>query len=220
MKKFVVVVLLILFVLSLNSVLAQGMRKPQFEVFAGVGIPLGPEEFKDYYKVGFSGHAQYVLFPSPKLGIVFGAAYERFTFNGDKALEDITPFLNLIGVDPNDVEITGNASVIELGVGIRPYLTPVEANNQFFLFGMVTYNFLKDKADLSYLGQSENIWDEDDNKVGLAAGAGFEFPAGTSINVIIQGIFRFIFTESYKDEYGDKYGGTTTFVGITGGVAF
>lgn len=221
MKKFIVVFLLVLFVLSLNSILAQGTRKPQFEAFAGVGIPLSPEDFKDYYKVGFSGHAQYVLFPSPRLGVVFGGAYERFTFDGDKAIEDLTPFLNLIGIDPNDVEIKGNASVVELGVGVRPYLTPIDANNQFFLFGMATYNFLKDKADLSYLGQSVTAWDENDNKFGLAGGAGFEFPAGTSMNVILQGVFRFIFAESQTDpDTGEKYGGTISFVGITAGLAF
>ena len=221
MRKFTAIATLVVLVLSLNSVFAQGTRKPQFEVFAGVGIPLGPEDFKDYYKVGFSGHAQYVLFPSPKLGVVFGGAYERFTFDGDKALEDLTPFLNFIGVNPNDVEITGNASVIELGVGLRPYLTPVESNNQFFLFGMATYNFLNDKADISYLGQTDNAWDEDDKKFGLAAGAGFEFPAGTSINIMLQGVFRFIFAESQTDpDTGEKYGGTISFVGITGGVAF
>jgi hypothetical protein len=212
MKKFAVVFLLVLFVISLNSVLAQGIRKPQFEVFAGVGIPLSPEDFKDYYKVGFSGHAQYVLFPAPKLGIAFGAAYEKFTFDGDKFLEDY-------GFSGTGVDVTGSASVVELGIGVRPYLTPMESNNQFFLFGMATFNFLSEKAEVSYQGLSASA-DTSYNKFGLAAGAGFEFPAGTSINIIIQGVFRFIFTESYKDEYGDEYGGTTSFVGITGGVAF
>ena len=212
MKKFLVVTILALFILSLNSVFAQGARKPQFEGFAGVAVPLGPEDFKDYYKVGFSGHAQYVLFPSPKLGVVFGAAYEKFTFDGDKFLEDI-------GLDGLGLDVTGSASVVELGLGVRPYLTPVESNNQFFLFGMATYNFLSEKAEVTFQGTSASA-DTSYNKFGVAAGAGFEFPAGTSINIIIQGVFRFIFTESYKDEFGDEYGGTTTFVGITGGVAF
>lgn len=213
MKKVLLFAMLVLFVLSLNSAFAQGMRNPQFEFFGGVAVPLGPEEFKDYFKVGFSGHAQYVLFPSPSMGVVLGVAYEKFTFDGDKFLEDI-------GLAGSGVEVDGSASVIELGVGVRPYLTPVEANNQFFLFGMVTYNFLKQEAEVSYLGESESA-SEDENKVGLAAGAGFEFPAGTSMNVILQGVFRFIFTESEKDpDTGEEYGGTTSFVGITAGLAF
>ena len=215
MKRFVIVVLLVLFVLSLTSVFAQS-RKPQFEVFGGVAIPLGPDEFKDYYKMGFSGHGQYVIFPSPKLGVSFGAAYERFTFDGDKVIDELEEIFGpLEGLD-----VTGSASVIELGVGVRPYLTPVESNTQMFLFGMATYNMLKQEITVDYLGESESD-SQDDNKFGLAAGAGFEFPAGTSMNFILQGVFRFIFTESEEDpDTGEEYGGTTSFVGITAGLAF
>lgn len=205
MKRFVIVILLVLFVVSLTSVFAQS-RKPQIELFGGVAIPLAPDGFKDYYKMGFSGHGQYVIFPSPKLGVSFGAAYEKFTFDGDKLLEDY-------GLQGLGLDVTGSASVIELGVGLRPYLTPVESNTQFFLFGMATYNFLKSEATVSYEGVEESISD-DLNKFGLAAGAGLELPAGTSMNIILQGVFRFIFTSD------DEMGGTTQFVGITAGLAF
>jgi hypothetical protein len=205
MKRFTIILLLVVFVLSLSSVFAQS-RKPQIEVFGGVAVPLGPDDFKDYYKMGFSGHGQYVIFPSPKLGVSFGVAYEKFTFDGDKLLEDL-------GLADLGLDVTGSASVIELGVGVRPYLTPVESNSQFFLFGMATYNFLKAEATVSYMGMEESISD-DLNKFGLAAGAGLELPAGTSMNIILQGVFRFIFTSE------DEMGGTTQFVGITAGLAF
>ncbi len=206
MKRFVIVVLLVVFVLSLSSVFAQ-TRKPQIEVFGGVAIPLAPDGFKDYYKMGFSGHGQYVIFPSPKLGVSFGAAYEKFTFDGDKFVEDI------FGEQIEGLDVTGSASVIELGIGLRPYLSPVESNTQMFLFGMATYNFLKSEASISYMGYEESFSD-DVNKFGLAAGAGLELPAGTSMNIILQGVFRFIFTSE------EDFGGTTQFVGITAGLAF
>jgi len=205
MKRFVIVILLVLFVVSLTSVFAQS-RKPQIELFGGVAIPLAPDGFKDYYKMGFSGHGQYVIFPSPKLGVSFGAAYEKFTFDGDKLLEDF-------GLAGLGLDVTGSASVIELGVGLRPYLTPVESNTQMFLFGMGTYNFIKSEATISYQGLEES-YSDDLNKFGLAAGAGLELPAGTSMNIILQGVFRFIFTSD------EEMGGTTQFVGITAGLAF
>ncbi|OGB60264.1 MAG: hypothetical protein A2Y94_02120 [Caldithrix sp. RBG_13_44_9] len=205
MKRFTIVVLLLLFVISLSSVFAQS-RKPQIELFGGVAIPLAPDGFKDYYKMGFSGHGQYVIFPSPKLGVSFGAAYEKFTFDGDKLLEDF-------GLAGLGLDVTGSASVIELGVGLRPYLTPVESNTQMFLFGMGTYNFIKSEATISYQGLEES-YSDDLNKFGLAAGAGLELPAGTSMNIILQGVFRFIFTSD------EEMGGTTQFVGITAGLAF
>lgn len=206
MKRFAIVVLLVVFVLSLSSVFAQ-TRKPQIEVFGGVAIPLAPDGFKDYYKMGFSGHGQYVIFPSPKLGVSFGAAYEKFTFDGDKFVEDF------FGEQIEGLDVTGSASVIELGIGLRPYLSPVESNTQMFLFGMATYNFLKSEASISYMGYEESVSD-DLNKLGLAAGAGLELPAGTSMNIILQGVFRFIFTSE------EDFGGTTQFVGITAGLAF
>jgi hypothetical protein len=55
----------------------------------------------------------------------------------------------------------------------------------------------------------------------VAAGAGLELPAGESLNIILQGLFRFIFTESETDpDTGESVGGTTSFVGVTAGIVF
>lgn len=187
--------------ICVSTVSAQN-RRNQIELFGGVAIPLAPEEFKNYYKLGGSLHGQYVLFPSPNLGISLGVAVEGFTVDQDAVLEDY----GLVGTG---VEVDATASIVELGVGVRPYLTPATANTQFFLFGMGTYNVLKEKVTATYLGQTETV-EVDGNEFGVAGGAGFEIPAGEKLNIIIQGLTRFIFTE----------GSTTSFVGITAGVVF
>lgn len=189
------------FLVCVGTVSAQN-RRNQIELFGGVAIPLAPEEFKNYYKLGGSLHGQYVLFPSPNLGISLGVAVEGFTVDQDAVLEDY----GLVGTG---VEVDATASIVELGVGVRPYLTPATANTQFFLFGMGTYNVLKEKVTATYLGQTETV-EVDGNEFGVAGGAGFEIPAGEKLNIIIQGLTRFIFTE----------GSTTSFVGITAGVVF
>jgi len=201
MKRKLSFILALALLLITSPTFAQG-RKAQIELFAGGAIPLAPDFFKDYYKIGFSGHGQYVLFPSPRLGISIGAAIEGFTFDGDKYLEDI-------GLSGSGVTVEGSASIVEFGIGLRPYLTPPESGTQFFLFGMGTFNLLHDEATASGGGTSDSF-KEDFNKFGVAAGAGIELPAGESLNVILQGLTRFIFTE---DE-------TTSFVGITAGVVF
>ncbi|MCD6375530.1 MAG: hypothetical protein J7L94_08390, partial [Caldisericaceae bacterium] len=99
--------------------------------------------------------------------------------------------------------------VFELGVGVRPYLTSPEANTQFFLFGMGTYNILKTEATVSYMGFSSKSTD-DEKKFGIAGGAGLEMPMTETLNLILQGVYRMIFTE---DE-------STTFLGVTAGVVF
>ncbi len=193
--------MLAVFVLCASAVFAQDRRK-QIELFAGAAIPLAPQEFKDYYKVGGSLHGQYVIFPSPNLGVSFGLAIEGFTVDQDAVLADA-------GLTGTDAAIEANASIFELGVGLRPYLTPPTATTQFFLFGMGTYNALSEEATITYLGQTFTA-KADGNNIGLAAGAGLELPAGEKLNIIIQGLTRFIFTE----------GSTTSFLGVTLGVVF
>jgi hypothetical protein len=81
---------------------------------------------------------------------------------------------------------------------------------------MGTFNFLSDKGKATAIvpGIASQTFEEefggDEQKFGLAGGAGIEAPAGESANIVIQGIFRFIFTE---DE-------TTNFLGVTAGLVF
>ena len=187
-------------------------RKGQVELFGGAAFPLSPDEFKDFYQVGGSLHGQYVTFPSPTLGISFGLAIEGFTVDEDA-------ILNYFGLQGSGVTVEGSASIVELGVGVRPYLTKQETNTQFFLFGMGTYNFLQEEVKATFAGQTETV-KEDANKFGLAADAGFEIPAGEKLNIIIQGLTRFIFNEKTTDEFGNETGGTISFVGITAGIVF
>lgn len=167
--------LLIIFVLVFSSVdaFSQLSRKNQFEIYAGAGFPLSPDEFKDFYKVGLSLNVQYVFFPSYRLGIPIFAGFESFTVD-NQALTDYygsayTEFNNylfrsdIIGVplydnlgnylgtitDGNlqsEINFEGTQNAFKFGIGIRPYLTPPEASTQLFLFGNATYNILKSKT--------------------------------------------------------------------------
>ena len=193
--------MMLLVVLCASAVFAQDRRR-QIELFGGAAIPLAPQEFKDYYKVGGSLHGQYVIFPSPTLGVSFGLAIEGFTVDQDAVLEDY-------GLAGTDATVEATASIFEIGVGVRPYLTPQTASTQFFLFGMGTFNALTEEATVTYLGQTAS-GKVDGSKFGVAAGAGFEVPAGEKLNIIVQGLTRFIFTE----------GSTTSFLGVTLGVVF
>ncbi len=211
MKRFAVAVMLAFLLISFSQPYAQLARKAQIELFGGVAIPLAPQSFKDYFKMGYSIHGQYVLFPSPRLGIIVGFAYEPFTFDGDAFISDLE---SEWGMSLTGLEVEGQATISEVAFGIRPYLTSPEASTQLFIFGLGTYNLLQTEATVSYsdpyYGDYSETSKDDVNKFGLAAGAGMEIPAGTSFNIIIQGLTRFIFTE---DE-------TTSFIGVTAGLVF
>ena len=138
MKRLLVCLMGLMFLLLANQTWAQA-RKGQVELFAGAAFPLAPDDFKDFYKVGGSLHGQYVIFPSPTVGISFGAAVEGFTVDQDA-------ILNYFGLQGSGVQVEGSASVVELGIGVRPYLTKPEASTQFFLFGMGTFNLLHEEV--------------------------------------------------------------------------
>ncbi|MDZ7393686.1 MAG: hypothetical protein ONB25_12395 [candidate division KSB1 bacterium] len=210
MRRTTIVLLALGLFLVSTQAMAQA-RRGQIELFAGGAIPLAPDAFKDYFKVGYSLHGQYVMFPSERLGLTFGAAYELFSFNGDKLLDEYEA--QFPGFR-DYFDVSGNAHIVELAVGLRPYLTPPEASTQFFLLAQGTYNMLGTemtvKVDIPGYYSGEETFKEDENKVGIAAGAGFETPFSSTMNLIIQGLYRHIFTEN----------DATTFVGITAGIVF
>lgn len=207
MKWFLTALTLVAVLAGAGNVYAQA-RNPQFEAFGGVAIPLAPDVFKDYYKLGFSGHGQYVMFPSPTVGISFGAAFEMFTFDGDKFLSDLE---DDTGFDLTGYDTEGNARVIEFGVGVRPYLTPATASTQFFLFAMGTMNLLHTELTATDPSGTELVsGDDDETKFGIAGGAGIEIPAGESMNLIIQGLARSIFADPDN----------ISFIGVTAGLVF
>ena len=51
---------------------------------------------------------------------------------------------------------------------------------------------------------------ETENKFGLAVGGGMEMPLTDTMNLIFQGLYRFIFTEEEN----------TNFLGVTAGIIF
>ncbi|MEJ2636100.1 MAG: hypothetical protein P8184_12515 [Calditrichia bacterium] len=232
--------LVLIFVLLLLSVQAFGQisRKNQIEIYAGAGFPIKPDAFKDFYKMGMSLNAQYVIFPSARLGIPIFAGYERFTVD-DQAISDLFGQGLIGGYIPDNsgyyweitdasLESSGSASLIKIGAGIRPYLTAPEASTQIFLFGNASYNFLKTKSEVKsasldvqeyYTGTTGTIkltaadfekYEESENRFGAGVGAGLEVPVGSSFNMIFQGMYNMIFT---KEE-------STSFVGVTAGVVF
>jgi opacity protein-like surface antigen len=234
MRVLKLVVLIVLVLLCASSAFAQ--RKRQIEIYAGAAFPLGPDFFKEYAKVGLSGNAQYVIFPSPKIGITFNVGYERFSTDNEKFTDalsqDLTGETASFWVDQGfDINPSAeiSSSLIRFGGGIRPYLTPPEAGTQFFLLGQVNFNIIKNDFSANQLPfeydqfndeltvltfddkeYEEAIEENDENKVGFGLGAGVEIPAGESFNIVLQGLFNIILT---KDE-------STSFVGATAGLVF
>lgn len=216
MKRLFVLLLLVSIVFTVTQSEAQISRKSQIEIFGGVAIPLAPDSFKDSFKVGTSIHGQYVMFPSPRFGMIFGVAVEPFSFDGDALIEDM-------GAGGLGIEVDGKATLVELAIGIRPYLSSIEASTQVFLLAMATYNTINTEFTVSAPSINfEESGKDKGNYFGVALGAGFEIPAGDRFNIIIQGLYRSVFVSEGDDVddtgmIGDE---TISFVGVTVGLVF
>jgi hypothetical protein len=231
MAKFFMLMAILL--LGANALLAQ--RKNQMEFYGGAAFPLSPKEFKEYTKVGLSGNFQYVLFPSPNFGVTFNVGYEFFSLDNDKFVDALSEELtgqtaaywvqSGFNINPS-ADIKSN--VFRFGAGVRPYLTKPEANTQFFLLGQANFNIIQNDYNVTqvpiqydplndqlffFTGNDkdfEQIEENDENKAGFGFGAGVEIPAGSSLNLVLQGLFNIVLTS-------DK---STSFMGVTAGLVF
>ncbi|NUM75888.1 hypothetical protein HUU40_16110 [candidate division KSB1 bacterium] len=222
------------FFICVSTVSAQS-RRNQIEFYGGAAFPLSPKEFKEYTNVGLSGNVQYVLFPSPRLGVTFNVGYEGFSTNNEKFADWLSTSFTGETVDYwvstglfNNPTAEIKSNVARIGAGIRPYLTAPEANTQFFLLGQANYNIIANDftaSEIPFIDQDtgdifsltfddkqyeEAIEDNDENVFGVGLGAGLEIPAGSSLNIVVQGLFNIVFT---NDE-------STSFVGVTAGLVF
>jgi hypothetical protein len=243
MKRGLSFVLALVLLLMASQTFAQG-RKAQIELYGGAAFPLSPDLFKDFYKVGISGNAQYVIFPSPKLGISVFAGYEGFTVDAE-AIGDASA-ANLVGrpiIDPNGniigevtdgrIDAEGTASAVKFGIGIRPYLSNPESSTQFFLFGTGTFNLLKTKTQInggSYTGRDlfgrESTFQLSDADITSVYGAKefkddtekFGLAGGAGIEVPAGESFNLIFQGLFNIIFTEDE--STSFLGVTAGVVF
>lgn len=227
--------------LGTNALFAQ--RKNQIEFYAGAAFPLSPDDFKEYTKVGLSGNAQYVIFPSPRLGITLNIGYESFSVDNAKFTNAVSmqltgqpasywAGLNLttptgtVRINPSsDI----SARLIRFGGGIRPYLTVPEASTQIFLLGQVNYNLINNKysaTDLPYAYDpattilkwatfDDNTWEQTigENDENVM---GFGFGGGFEIPA---GESFNIVLQGLFNIISTK-GQSTSFVGVTAGLVF
>jgi len=203
-------------------------RPGHLEVTGGAAFLTAPDEIKDYIKMGYNVQGQYVTFLSPTVGLSFGVGYNYFPIDAEKFEDEIYDELSYSGYDIqlDQLEVSGNVNILELSIGLRPYLSSPDAPNKLFVFGNGTYNMLKAKSKAEftatysyydpYYGYYESTTEAeveseaDEEDFGITSGAGVELQMGTHSKLTIQGSYRFIFTE---DE-------NTNFIGVTAGIVF
>jgi len=228
--KKLLIALMLITLIPLTSLFAQ-RTAGSYAIggFVGTGMPMSPDFFKDYWKmggIGFGGEFIYNFSERISLGV----RYHRLPFPMDTdEIEDM--LRDEIGQDPTipqnyTLELEGmtiNNSIIT--ANILAYLTPPDAAAGFYITGGGSY-YMLDITDLEVTievqGQSMTQtmeMDEDiDDKFGINAGAGLEFNAGGSLNIFAEGRYHYRFGEEEGPVEGES--GAITFLSIVAGVRF
>jgi len=210
--KYLVPVLLLCMI---PASLVFGQRKAgtfSIGAYANYGLPMGPEEFKDYFDpgIGFGGEIGYNIGEKTTLAASFTAA--PFKIKTDAFTEEMGD------MEGYDVEVDGgNLRTNIISVGINQYFTAPDAALGFFVAVAGGYYMMSaEDATITVKYQGETVYDETmpggdaDNKFGANAGVGLEFQVAPIASVFAGAKYHYVFTED----------DATSFVTIFGGVRF
>jgi opacity protein-like surface antigen len=221
MKKIAMIALSLLLCMPL-AVGARTAGTITLSGYGGVGLPLKPDFFKDYFKlgVGFGGEVRFNLAKMTSLSASF--THQLFRLNTDKFTDYVTE--TRLG----DVKVSGgNIKCNIISVNLIEYLTPPEARSGFYLTLGGGYYMLPSgevTVKVGLLSYTEKI-DIDEKKFGLNGGLGLEASLNPYLNLFIEGKYHLVFTEetsnaSMDEDANSDFSGKTSFITVMGGLRF
>ncbi|MBD3383878.1 outer membrane beta-barrel protein [candidate division KSB1 bacterium] len=193
MKRYIFMVLLLC--LAGSPLYAQMM--PHFFINGGMAMPMGPDEFKDYWKTGFNvgGGAEFAFGPNMKL--VGTVDYTSFGINEDELLDEFAMGVSGISVDGGS--LSSIAVLANVKFSIAPPMSPISP----YLIGGAGMFFLSGgEADIKYQGMTmSTIESETDNYFGVGVGAGVDLTISPNMSLFIEGKYNIAFAEEDNMSY-------------------
>ncbi|MBN2416257.1 outer membrane beta-barrel protein [bacterium] len=193
MKKRTVITAILLCVVPFALVNAQ-RAAGHFSIagFAGAGLPMGPEAFKDNFGMGmgFGGGLKFNVTEKTSLAVSFIA--QKLMLDDDKILDDY-------GAGSDDTIEGGDVNINVISANLVQYVTPPDAFLGFYLTAGGGY-YMMSATDMKITqpgGGSLTVSTDayDANNVGVNGGVGVEIGLGT-LGFSIEGKFHYIFTEN------------------------
>ena len=206
MKKLVLVLVILLAITATSS--AEQKLKPVVYLGGGIAMPMGPELFKDYWKmgIGFGGGLGFQL--NPNMELIASVYYNQFGLDDDKLLTDLDA--------PDDVTIDGaEFKAIEILADFKYMFSSGQGASKLkpFIIGGLGFGNIK-FADATVTGDDEEVelpfGDISETKVMFGFGAGLDYMISPKAAIWFQGRFNMISTE----------GESTTYLPIRAGVKF
>lgn len=218
-KSKIALIVLMICILPLSMVHAQRMAGGlAVEGFGGIGYPLSPEYFTDYWEMGFGfgGGARYNFTDMTTFSVSF--TYLPFPLNSDEFVamfEDMLPAGAELEIDGGSI----NTSIIS--ANLVQYFTPPDASIGLYLTvggGYYLFSIADLELKATYLGETETdtieMGDDVEDKFGINGGAGLEFLLGT-MNLFVEGKYHYLFGE---EEGPDGEDGMFSFITAMAGL--
>lgn len=183
--KTVKTTILLLVIISVQLLAQVGV---ELKVSGGGALPMGPNDFKDNWKMGYGAGAGLTLNLMGGFAIEGEAEYYNFAFDGDKLVKSL-------GYSNMGISISGGAvSVISAMANLKLYLLPKVSPVNVYIFGGGGLTSLKfDEVKMSTAGYSQSTPSQTQSKAGAQAGAGVKIGLG-SIRIFAEGKYVMAFT--------------------------
>ena len=192
--------------------------------FGGIGLPMGGEFFKDYYKMGIGFGAEFKFNFTEKSSLGASFTYQPFKFDSDPFIDFLSDLMMVPGLT---IELDGgdvNTSIFS--ANYFQYFTPPDASLSFYLTaGGGYYSF--STTDMSIVmkvsGQTlvdETEQGESESGFGINGGLGIEFLMGTKMYIFAEGKYHYTFVEIEGDEDLEIEDTKLSFVTVKGGIRF
>ena len=181
-----------LFLLSvaIANASAQGTNKPEFYANSGISFPTGPDEFTDYWRMGFNFGGGIGYSVSPNLTLVGYFDFNNFRFDDDKFLRDY-------GFSGYGISISGGeASIITLSGNLKATLqTSPSSLHPYFCGGIGFFKFSIGDVTVYEPGGSATAEGDSESAFSVLFGAGIDFVIGKRMDLFIEGKYAIGFTE-------------------------
>ncbi|HOP06972.1 MAG TPA: outer membrane beta-barrel protein [candidate division Zixibacteria bacterium] len=205
----------VLFAMVLTLVLAgiASAQGPKINFYAGGGmaLPMGPDDFKDYWKSGISFGGGVGFQQSANMELKAMLFYNKFDVDEDGMIEEIE---EAYGIDASGLEIDGGEmTAIEI-MGVFKYsLGLPEAPARPYLLGSVGITAMKvAEATISYGSEygSETTPETTESKLSFGVGGGVDIKIGATTALFAEAQYMYVSTE----------GDAITYLPIRGGIKF
>ena len=225
-KMLITVVLLLTVPLSM----VQAQREAgsySLGAYGGIGLPMGGEFFKDYFKMGtgFGGEFKFNFSERSSLGASF--TYQPFKLNNDEFTDALSLLFSELMAGTSVSIDGGNVNTNIISANFFQYFTPPDASLSFYATaGGGYYSFSTSEATIVVTLGGQTVF-EDTNEggdsesgFGINGGLGLELLMGTKMYIFFEGKYHYTFIEQEGIEELDIEAAKISFVTVMGGIRF